>query len=66
MAERKVIVTIAPTGGMAGKEMSPPTPTQPEEIHLSKVKDPKRSRLFRLIGKIFHEFVESGNCFVTH
>ena len=29
---RKVIVTIAPTGGMAGKDVSPHLPTQPEEI----------------------------------
>ncbi len=28
----KVIVTIAPTGGMAGKEQNPNLPTQPEEI----------------------------------
>jgi 3-keto-5-aminohexanoate cleavage enzyme len=32
MAERKVIVTIAPTGGMASKEQSPHIPTQPQEI----------------------------------
>ncbi|MCZ6453148.1 MAG: 3-keto-5-aminohexanoate cleavage protein [Alphaproteobacteria bacterium] len=32
MAERKVIVTIAPTGGMANKEQNPHIPTQPEEI----------------------------------
>lgn len=30
--KRKVIVTIAPTGGMAGKEQSPHIPTQPQEI----------------------------------
>jgi 3-keto-5-aminohexanoate cleavage enzyme len=29
---RKVIVTIAPTGGMANKTMNPDLPTQPEEI----------------------------------
>lgn len=29
---RKVIVTVAPTGGMAGKAQSPHLPTQPEEI----------------------------------
>ncbi len=29
---RKVIVTVAPTGGMAGKEQNPALPTQPEEI----------------------------------
>src|SRR4051812_35169154 len=29
---RKVIVTIAPTGGMASKEQSPHIPTQPQEI----------------------------------
>jgi len=29
---RKVIVTIAPTGGMASKAMNPNLPTQPEEI----------------------------------
>lgn len=32
MADRKVIITIAPTGGMASKEMNPALPTQPEEI----------------------------------
>ncbi|OBZ97608.1 3-keto-5-aminohexanoate cleavage protein (plasmid) [Pararhizobium polonicum] len=32
MAERKVIVTIAPTGGMASKAMNPNLPTQPDEI----------------------------------
>lgn len=32
MAERKVIVTIAPTGGMAKKEQNPHLPTQPLEI----------------------------------
>ncbi len=32
MSSRKVIVTIAPTGGMATKEQSPHIPTQPEEI----------------------------------
>ena len=32
MADRKVIVTIAPTGGMANKKMNPNLPTQPEEI----------------------------------
>jgi uncharacterized protein (DUF849 family) len=32
MAERKVIVTIAPTGGMASKEQNPHIPTQPDEI----------------------------------
>ena len=30
--KRKVIVTIAPTGGMASKEQSPHIPTQPQEI----------------------------------
>jgi 3-keto-5-aminohexanoate cleavage enzyme len=29
---RKVIVTVAPTGGMAGKAQNPHLPTQPEEI----------------------------------
>jgi uncharacterized protein (DUF849 family) len=29
---RKVIVTVAPTGGMASKEQNPNLPTQPEEI----------------------------------
>jgi 3-keto-5-aminohexanoate cleavage enzyme len=29
---RKVIVTVAPTGGMASKESNPNLPTQPEEI----------------------------------
>jgi uncharacterized protein (DUF849 family) len=32
MATRKVIVTIAPTGGMASKQQSPHIPTQPQEI----------------------------------
>jgi uncharacterized protein (DUF849 family) len=32
MSGRKVIVTIAPTGGMAGKAQNPALPTQPEEI----------------------------------
>lgn len=32
MADRKVIVTIAPTGGMASKAMNPNLPTQPDEI----------------------------------
>lgn len=32
MASRKVIVTIAPTGGMASKEQNPHIPTQPAEI----------------------------------
>jgi 3-keto-5-aminohexanoate cleavage enzyme len=31
-ASRKVIVTIAPTGGMASKKQSPHIPTQPQEI----------------------------------
>ena len=32
MADRKVIVTIAPTGGMADKSVTPHLPTQPDEI----------------------------------
>ena len=32
MAERKIIVTIAPTGGMASKKQNPNIPTQPAEI----------------------------------
>ena len=32
MADKKVIVTIAPTGGMANKKINPNLPTQPEEI----------------------------------
>lgn len=32
MAGRKVIVTIAPTGGMAKKSQNPNLPTQPDEI----------------------------------
>ncbi|MEM8935026.1 MAG: 3-keto-5-aminohexanoate cleavage protein [Pseudomonadota bacterium] len=32
MADGKVIITIAPTGGMGSKEMNPHLPTQPEEI----------------------------------
>jgi uncharacterized protein (DUF849 family) len=32
MSTRKVIVTIAPTGGMASKKQNPNLPTQPDEI----------------------------------
>jgi uncharacterized protein (DUF849 family) len=32
MTKRKVIVTIAPTGGMAHKAQNPNLPTQPDEI----------------------------------
>ena len=32
MPERKVIVTVAPTGGMASKQQNPNLPTQPHEI----------------------------------
>ena len=32
MATRKVIVTVAPTGGMANKDQNPHLPTQPQEI----------------------------------
>ncbi len=32
MTQRKVIVTIAPTGGMASKKQNPNIPTQPQEI----------------------------------
>src|SRR6185312_497533 len=32
MATNKVIVTVAPTGGMASKAQNPNLPTQPEEI----------------------------------
>lgn len=32
MADRKVILTIAPTGGMADKTVTPHLPTQPQEI----------------------------------
>ncbi len=32
MADGKVIITIAPTGGMGSKEMNPALPTQPDEI----------------------------------
>lgn len=32
MTQRKVIVTIAPTGGMASKAQNPNLPTQPQEI----------------------------------
>ncbi|SIO72687.1 Uncharacterized conserved protein, DUF849 family [Burkholderia sp. GAS332] len=32
MNKPKVIVTVAPTGGMANKEMNPNLPTQPQEI----------------------------------
>lgn len=32
MASNKIIVTIAPTGGMAKKSQNPNLPTQPDEI----------------------------------
>ncbi|NYT67680.1 3-keto-5-aminohexanoate cleavage protein [Pusillimonas noertemannii] len=32
MSKRKVIVTVAPTGGMASKKQNPNLPTQPKEI----------------------------------
>ncbi len=32
LSSRKVIVTVAPTGGMAGKQQNPNLPTQPQEI----------------------------------
>jgi len=32
MSKPKVIVTVAPTGGMANKQMNPNLPTQPQEI----------------------------------
>jgi len=32
MSKPKVIVTIAPTGGMASKKQNPSLPTQPDEI----------------------------------
>ena len=32
METQKVIVTIAPTGGMASKKQNPHTPTHPQEI----------------------------------
>ena len=32
MSARKVIVTVAPTGGMASKKQNPNLPTQPQEI----------------------------------
>ncbi len=32
MGSNKVIITIAPTGGMAGKKQNPNLPTQPDEI----------------------------------
>jgi uncharacterized protein (DUF849 family) len=32
MSKPKVIVTVAPTGGMANKKMNPSLPTQPQEI----------------------------------
>lgn len=32
MSSNKVIITIAPTGGMASKKMNPHLPTQPDEI----------------------------------
>jgi len=32
MSKPKVIVTVAPTGGMAGKKQNPNLPTQPQEI----------------------------------
>ena len=42
MSKRKVIVTIAPTGGMAHKSQNPHLPTQPQEIawkHLANSKE---------------------------
>lgn len=32
MAKKKVIITVAPTGGMASKKQNPNLPTQPQEI----------------------------------
>jgi uncharacterized protein (DUF849 family) len=32
MSKPKVIVTVAPTGGMANKKQNPNLPTQPQEI----------------------------------
>ena len=32
MASNKVIITVAPTGGMASKQANPNLPTQPDEI----------------------------------
>ncbi|MEM9740892.1 MAG: 3-keto-5-aminohexanoate cleavage protein [Pseudomonadota bacterium] len=32
MSKNKVIITVAPTGGMGSKEMNPALPTQPQEI----------------------------------
>ena len=32
MSKPKVIVTVAPTGGMATRKMNPNLPTQPQEI----------------------------------
>ena len=43
-----------------------PGPTQPTEIHFTKVKEPKRDQLIGEIAEVFNEFVECGNCFVTH
>jgi len=42
-----------------------PGPTQPKEMHFSKVREPKREQLIEKISRIFREFVECGNCFVT-
>jgi len=39
--------------------------TPPREIHLAKVREPMRGGLIEDIGKVFLEFVECGNCFVT-
>ncbi|MEM0950507.1 MAG: 3-keto-5-aminohexanoate cleavage protein, partial [Pseudomonadota bacterium] len=32
MSREKVIITIAPTGGLGSKEFNPALPTQPQEI----------------------------------
>jgi hypothetical protein len=42
-----------------------PGPTQPKEMHFTKVKEPKRERLIGEIAETFNEFVECCNCFVT-
>lgn len=42
-----------------------PGPTQPKEMHFSKIKEPKREQLIHDVAGVFSDFVECGNCFVT-
>ena len=50
MGPRKVIVTVAPTGGMASKQQNPNLPTQPEEIAES----------------VFHSYKEGASIAALH